>query len=135
MSFGFFIIIILAPLLSTFFLYNRKRKWINNEFRKTTSIILFVLGFFGLVFFYDTFLLLLSWSFCIPLIYFLVEMKLKKLSIKKQNRDFILWLRYSDEIDNTFTSENFHVSFLDKLFSIVLFFLIWMLMTLGFTII
>ena len=56
-------------------------------------------------------------GFCVPIIYWVFDRIFKRISENIHKRDFILFLRNSDEINNGFGSKNPHVKNSDKLFS------------------
>ena len=62
---------------------------------------------------------LLGWNLCAPFAYFIVDRLFKYISMNVYDRDFILWLRYSDEIDDSLTGVNQHVGMLDILLSLL----------------
>jgi len=55
---------------------------------------------------------------CIPLVYYTLDRLFRQISIKMHNRDYILWVNGSSEIDDSLFGENPHVKTSDKLFSI-----------------
>jgi len=68
---------------------------------------------------------------CIPMIYWLCDRLFKFISIKLHDRDFILFLRHSDEIDDQLGAENAHVDITDKLFSFGLLIIIVLSLIIG----
>ena len=70
-------------------------------------------------------------GFCIPMIYWLCDRLFKFISIKLHGRDFILFLRQSDEIDDQLGAENAHVDITDKLFSFGLLIIIVLSLIIG----
>ena len=106
--------------VSGFLLYSRKSKWFKPQIVLAICGILFGFGLVGLLTQkpFDQKESVLFVNFCIPLLYFSLDRFLKYLSIKKYNRDFILWLRWSSEIDGRLGAENPHVKIHDKLISI-----------------
>ncbi|WP_417861447.1 hypothetical protein [Winogradskyella sediminis] len=56
-------------------------------------------------------------GFCVPIIYWTFDRIFKRISEKMHKRDFILFLRYSDEINGGLGAENPNVKNSDKLFS------------------
>ncbi len=116
--------------LSFFLLFTRKKKWNSDLLRWGITGGLFVIGIAGFIIekmsktdYGFSFL-------CTPMIYNCFDRWFKYLSIKKYGRDFYLWLRHSDEIDYGIGGVNPHVKALDKLFSILLLFIITGLMLL-----
>ena len=103
-------------------LYTRKSKWNTDIFRWLSTGILFLSG---LIVFYtersiDKDFGFLSWCVITPLIYNVVDRVLKLLSLRILKRDFFLWLRYSNEIDDSPGGKNPHIHWLDKVLSIAL---------------
>ena len=112
-------------------LYSRKTTWFKARIIVLPLSISFLIGVFGFLtickhpdanVFYS--------GLCIPLVYFSLDRILKSLSEKFQNRDLILWLRFSDEIDYSIGAKNPQVTSIDKVFSMVLLFSI-MILVLG----
>ncbi|MBC8753811.1 hypothetical protein H2O64_03965 [Kordia sp. YSTF-M3] len=108
--------------ISFFILYSRKAKWI-----KPKIVWLFCSGFLAIGLFGFLFSKLelrndrlMYFGFCVPIIYWTFDRLFKRLSEKIHDRDFILFLRNSNEIDYGFSAENPHVKTSDKLFSLVL---------------
>ena len=81
---------------------------------------LFTIGLFGFLFskFEIRNSRLMYFEFCVPIIYWTFDRLFKRLSEIIHDRDFILFLRNSDEIDYGFSAENPHVKASDKLFSL-----------------
>jgi hypothetical protein len=125
--------IIIGIGLAFFFLYTRKKKWAKPQFRWIFCSMLFLVGFLGLVSknFFGNKYFLLYWGLCIPLAYYSIDRFLRYLSYKICNRDFILWLRGSVEIDDTIFGSNPHVKSIDKFFSILLLLTIMVLTIIG----
>lgn len=69
----------------------------------------------------------LFYSMVVPSLYYLIDLIFKKISIKYQNRDFYLFLRYSDDIDN----HKNDISFADQFISIALLFFVAAFAVLG----
>lgn len=119
--------------LSLLLLYTRKSKQIPETIRLSVTSILFVFGGLNLAksasINGDEFLL--YWGLCVPFAYYVTDRLFRKLAIMAYNRDFILWLRGSFEIDDSLFGSNPHVKTLDIVFSIGLLVLIIGLTTLG----
>lgn len=119
--------------LSSFYLYTRKKKWMNPTIRWIVCSGLFLTGLIGLT--SDQTLskddMILFWGMCVPIAYYSTDRFFRFLSFKIYNRDFILWLRGSDEIDDTIFARNPHVKPYDKLFSVGLLVLICALIFVG----
>ncbi|GHE50805.1 hypothetical protein [Roseivirga thermotolerans] len=117
-------------------LYTRKYKWNSDALRWSLTVILLILGFLGLLgiiendspnFSY------FSWCLITPFIYNVFDWTFKKISIKRNKRDFYLWLQGSNEIDDTIDGKNPHVNSIDKLFSLILLIIIISLPLMGMT--
>ncbi len=103
-----------------FFLYTRRMKWGKPKVRWSICIGLFILGILGLLFDpsptkNDP---MLYWGFCVPLLYYSTDRLFRYISFRVNGRDFILWLRGSSEIDDSFGGKNPHVKVLDIVFSL-----------------
>ena len=129
MAFIFICISIGVPI---FLLYTRKKSWCSDKLRWAITTTLFLIGIFGYLIekessifsdgkldFHNGCYFLFS-----PFIYNLFDRILKTISIKKYNRDFYLFLRNSDEIDDTMFTSNPHINWFDKLVSFLLLILI-----------
>jgi hypothetical protein len=106
-----------------FLLFTRKKSWNTDELRWIITSILFIIGFLGLadvLSVQKTGFNFFSWCLLNPLAYNILDRIFKKVSLKKSNRDFYLWLRGSFEIDDSFYGKNPHVNVFDKIFSITL---------------
>ena len=106
-------------------LYSRKKKWATNKLRWSVCGTLFFIGLVSILserskinkdFYF------FSWCMITPVIYNSLDRIFKTLSMKKNSRDFYLWLRGSDEIDDTLFGKNPHIKALDRLFSLLLLF-------------
>jgi len=60
---------------------------------------------------------IMYFGFCVPIIYWIFDRVFKRISENIYKRDFILFLRNSDEINSGFGAENPHMENSDKLFS------------------
>jgi len=80
---------------------------------------LLAIGLFGLLYSEAEFRndRIMYFGFCVPIIYWIFDRIFKRISEKMHQRDFILFLRYSDEINDGFGAENKHEEYSDKLFS------------------
>ena len=76
----------------------------------------------------------MHFGFCVPLIYWVFDRIFKCISQKIHNRDFILYLRYSDEINDKLGAKNTHVTESDILFSFGLLLIPILLFLIGFKI-
>lgn len=105
--------------ISFFILYSRKVKWMKPKIVWLFCSGFLAIGLFGLLFFKPELRddRLMYFGFCVPIIYWIFDRLFRRLSESIHDRDFILFLRNSDEIDNGFLAENPHVKTSDKLFS------------------
>lgn len=119
--------------LCLFLLYSRKKKWANPRRRWFICSGLFAIG--GIGFFSNPSIskseFMLYWGVCAPLVYYATDRLFRYLSIQAYGRDFILWLRYSDEIDDSIGGRNPHIKMYDKVFSLSLLILIVTLTAVG----
>ena len=105
--------------ISFFILYTRKTKWLNTKIVWLICVGLLTIGLFGFLF-SKTELRndrIMYFGFCVPIIYWIFDRIFKRISENMHKRDFILFLRNSDEINNGFGAENPHMKNSDKLFS------------------
>lgn len=125
--------IFLALGISNFLLYTRKKKWTKPHLRWLTTATLFVIGFLGLLLVEDTNKAnrILFWCLCVPWFYYCTDRLFRFLSLRIYNRDFVLWLRGSDEIDGSLGGKNPHVKPLDIVFSLGLLILIMVSTLIG----
>ncbi|SNR34722.1 hypothetical protein [Lutibacter flavus] len=119
--------------VSFFILYTRKKKWMNPKITWLICIGLFSIGLYGLnitkpEFKNDRIMFL---GFLAPIIYWVFDRVFKKISFMIHNRDFILYLRYSDEINDSFGAKNPQVKMSDKLFSFGLLIIIVAILFIG----
>ena len=105
--------------VSFFFLYTRKKEWMKPSFVWLICIGLLLVGVFGFLNseYESRNKLIMFYGFCVPVIYWTFDRIFKKISLKMHKRDFILYLRYSDEINDQLNGKNQHVKSSDKLFS------------------
>lgn len=125
----FFMIIGFAG--SLILLYQRKKNWATEKNRWYITFPPFLIGISG---FMIKGLAASEHGFqflFIPFIYNCFDRVFKYASVKKNGRDFCLYLRYSNEIDDRMFGHNPHIKTLDKLFSILLLFIILALMFSG----
>ena len=78
--------------------------------------------------------IMLFWGLCVPFAYYSIDRLFRILSFRIYDRDFILWLRWSDEIDDSIGGKNPHVKAYDRVFSISLLIIIFSITVLGATI-
>ena len=105
--------------ISFFILYTRKTKWMKPKIVWLICIGLLTVGLFGILY-SDSELRnnrIMYFGFCVPIIYWTFDRIFKRISENMHKRDFILFLRYSDEINDGFGAENPKVKISDKLFS------------------
>lgn len=122
--------------LSFFILYSRKKVWLKPKIVWTVCGILFVTGVIGLLNRNsgqeDE--LAMYYGLCVPIIYWTFDRIFRKASIGLHKRDFILYMRNSDEINSQLFGENPHVKASDKLFSFGLLVVIVGALLIGLTI-
>ncbi|CAM4289336.1 hypothetical protein [Zobellia nedashkovskayae] len=129
--------IIAAIGISFFILYKRKKEWLNP---KTVWLIcagLLIFGLYGLLFLKPELRQdrAMFFGFCVPIVYWIFDRIFKRISENRHQRDFILFLRYSDEINDGFRAENPHVEDSDKFFSIALLVIVVTTLVIGLSII
>ncbi|WP_271768087.1 hypothetical protein [Aquimarina algiphila] len=105
--------------VSFLILYTRKKKWLNPKIVWLICIGLLTIGLFGILNSKNEFRneRIMYFGFCVPIIYWIFDRIFKQISENIHNRDFILFLRNSDEINSGFEAKNTHVKTSDKLFS------------------
>lgn len=115
-------------------LYSRKSKWFHPIRVAIGYCVLFSVGLIGIQYPTDRETLILFLNYCIPLIYFVMDRILKKVSLQINGRDFYLWLRGSNEVDDRLEGKNPHVKPIDQLISVGLLIYIFVLVILSGTI-
>ena len=111
-------------------LYTRRKKWNTEVLRWTVTGSLFavgMVGWTGKIQVVDPDFHFFSWCLMTPLFYNLLDRSFKKISEWVYQRDFYLWLRFSDDIDDSMRGINLHIRPLDILFSLILIFVIFFL--------
>ena len=105
--------------VSFFILYTRKKKWMTEKKVWLICIGLLTIGIFGFLHSKSEFRddRVMYFGFCVPIVYWIFDRLFKKVSENIHKRDFILFLRYSDEINDGLGAKNPHVKDSDKLFS------------------
>lgn len=105
--------------ISFFILYTRKKKWMNPKIIWIICFGLLAIGIFGLLSCKTNFRSdrIMYFEFCVPIVYWTFDRIFKRISEKLHNRDFILYLRGSDEINGGLGAKNPHVKESDILFS------------------
>lgn len=117
--------------LPFFFLYSRKKDWLNPTKVYLLNTIICFTGLILALLIQNREYYFVAWCFSCPLAIFFLDRNLKNYSKKKNGRDFILWLRYSDEIDDSIGAENPQVTTLDKVISIIMLISVWGLLVAG----
>ncbi len=119
--------------ISFFILYSRKSKWLNPKIVWLICTGLFTFGSFGVLCTKTEFRndRIMYFGFCVPIVYWIFDRIFKRISETIHQRDFILFLRNSGEIDNKLGAKNPHVEKSDKLFSIGLLIIIIGTLLLG----
>jgi len=118
--------IFISLAIPTMLLYSRKKSWYTKGLKSFLIILLTLIGIIGFFYSENNESRLLSYSiFAIP-IFLIVDTFFKYLSLKIHNRDFYLWLRRSEEIDDSSLSmqKNKHIMASDMIFSLSLIILI-----------
>lgn len=128
-------ICILLPFILNFvLLFNRKKKWVKSKYRWTLVAFMFLIALvLYLTNLYKVYQIpqLILWSFMTPLIFSLINYAFKIMSYNIHNRDLYLWIRGSTEIDSYSLSGGKHVKASDRVFSMILLFLVIFLPIIG----
>jgi uncharacterized membrane protein SirB2 len=105
--------------ISFFILYTRKTKWMKPKIVWLICGGLFAVGLFGLLYSKTKFRddRIMYFGLCVPIIYWTFDRIFKRISKNIHNRDFVLFLRGSGEINERFGAKNPHVKDSDILFS------------------
>ncbi len=127
----FFLFTSIGLCLSFILLYNRKKKWATDKNRWIISGGTFLVGLIGyLIKGLNATAFGLHFLF-IPFVFNCFDRLFKFISIRRSGRDFYLYLRYSEEIDDKIFADNPHINGFDKFFSIALLFIIIGLIMFG----
>ncbi|WP_289063958.1 hypothetical protein [uncultured Zobellia sp.] len=123
--------------ISFFILNKRKRPWMNPKVVWLSCIGLLAMGLYGFLFVKPELRQdrTMFFGFCVPIVYWIFDRIFKRISENIHQRDFILFLRYSDEINHGFGAKNPHVKISDKFFSIGLLLIIVVTLVIGMSII
>jgi hypothetical protein len=105
--------------VSFFILYTRKKRWMTEKIVWLVCTGLLAIGIFGFLYSKSEFRddKIMYFGFCVPIVYWIFDRLFKRISENIHKRDFILFLRYSDEINDGLGAKNPHVKDSDKLFS------------------
>jgi len=105
--------------VSFFILYTRKTKWMNTKIVWLISFGLLTIGLYGFLYSESEFRndRIMYFGFCVPIIYWTFDRIFKLISENMHKRDFILFLRYSKEINDGFGAKNTQIKDSEKLFS------------------
>ncbi len=108
--------------LPFFILYTRKEKWQNPKIVWIICSVLLSIGVIGIIntdpqFKSDR---MTYFGLCLPIVYWFFDRFFKRISERLHQRDFILYLKNSDEINSSLGAKNPHVKASDILFSIAL---------------
>ncbi|NNJ56625.1 MAG: hypothetical protein HKP14_10845 [Bacteroidia bacterium] len=98
--------------------------------RWSITALLFIIGLVGWLGYFNVVhedFHFFSWCIMTPFFYNMLDLSFKMISERVNKRDFYLWLRFSDDIDDSFRGINLHVGALDILFSLILIFAIFFL--------
>ena len=99
--------------LSISMLYLRMKSWLKGSIKTIIAISFATIGLIGFQMTNKNDFRFLFYSMIVPILYLLLDMLFKNLSIKFQGRDFYLYLQFSDDLDN----HNNDFSALDIVFS------------------
>ena len=115
--------------VSSLILYSRKAKWANPKLIWLLCFGLFLIGVFGLFISNSQSRdnQVLFFGLCVPLIYWVFDRLFKRLSEKINNRDFILYLRFSNELNTS----NTNIKILDKVLSVGILAIIYAVIIIG----
>jgi hypothetical protein len=115
--------IIVMMAVSFFLLYQRRKKWLTNKLRWIIVVSVAIIGIVGLLLTRQgregTGTPLFQLLF-IPVLHNGIDRAFKLWSMRLQGRDFYLYLRGSNDIDDRMNAENPHISGADMAFSICL---------------
>ncbi len=105
--------------VSFFILYNRKKKWLKPDVVWLICTVLLFIGIIGVIYpeYFKKYVTAFPFGFFTPIIYWTFDRIFKRISENLKGRDFILYLRNSNEINNGLGANNSHVKVSDKLFS------------------
>lgn len=114
--------IAIAIGLSFYLLFTRKKTWSDPQLRWLICGVLFATGLLSLLLIADFNRQnrVLYWELCVPLLFYILDRLFRHISFKIQGRDFILWIRGSEEIDDSLGGTNPHVKSSDIVFSLSL---------------
>lgn len=117
--------------VSFLLLYSRKKNWSTDALRWMLTTSLLLTGVIGFLIDKENTSDRGFYFLGIPFIYNCFDRWFKKLSLKKRGRDFYLYLRHSEEIDESFGAKNPHIKTPDIYFSMGLILIIIGLMICG----
>ncbi len=114
-------------------MYTRISNTANPKLRWLICICLSIIGIIGIQINYkpDSDMPFFFFCLCIPFVYYTFDRIFRQISIKLHNRDYILWVNGSSEIDDRLFAENRHVKTSDKIFSIGLIIIVILIIPLG----
>ena len=104
--------IAIAIGLSFYLLFSRKKTWSDPQLTGLLSLLLIAD--------FNRQNRVLYWELCVPLLFYILDLLFRHISFKIQGRDFILWIRGSEEIDDSLGGTNPHVKSSDIVFSLSL---------------
>ncbi|MEP0265211.1 hypothetical protein [Dokdonia sp.] len=112
----------IALFLPFSILYTRKEKWQNPKIIWIICGVLLFIGVLGIINTNSQFKSdrMTYFGLCLPIVYWIFDRIFKRISERIHQRDFILYLRNSGEINDSLGAKNPHVKASDKLFSIAL---------------
>lgn len=118
---------------SLFMLFTRKKQWFSAEIKALLLLFLIITGLVGFIGAVENSARFLYYSMLVPPISFLIDRLFRHLSIKLHKRDFYLYLKGSDEIDDSISGfgKNKHIKASDVIFSFGMFIIILFLTIMG----
>ena len=127
--------LIISLGFSILMLYTRKNKWFSKQLKYNVSAFLIILGIVGFSSSNTNHYRFLFFSTIIPPFYYATDRFFKYLSFKIHKRDFYLYLRWSNDINDSWvgTGQNKHIKTTDMVFSFLLLILIAGLSLIGVT--
>lgn len=90
----------LSAGVSIVMLYFRMKNWFKEAYKYTLTVTLSLIGTGGLILSKTNNYRFLFYSMLVPFMYLLVDKLFKWISVRLQGRDFYLFLRNSDDLDN-----------------------------------
>lgn len=119
--------------ISFYLMYTRMSNTAKPKLRWLVCICLCIIGILGIKFKYkpETDMPFFFFCLCVPFVYYIFDRLFRQISFKIHNRDYILWVKGSSEIDDRLFAENPQVKTSDKIFSIGLIIIVFFTIPLG----